>query len=140
MVKEDVRISIAVAVTCPNRAPSPIPWIGRSARSFGLRQCRDFGCDCRVPPSACWFVIGRFEGDLIENFCLWHNRRSPPEAKIAQFFDTNIFLYAYDLDAPAKRAVALRLVEQAWASLGETAISFQVLQVMHFNLEKRGVP
>jgi len=57
-----------------------------------------------------------------------------------RFFDTNIFLYAYDLDAPAKRAVALRLVEQAWASLGETAISVQVLQEMHVNLEKRGVP
>jgi len=57
-----------------------------------------------------------------------------------RFFDTNIFLYAYDLDAPAKRSVALRLVEQAWASLGETALSVQVLQEMHFNLEKRGVP
>jgi len=34
----------------------------------------------------------------------------------ARFLDTNILLYAYDLDAPAKRAVALRLVEQGWTS------------------------
>ncbi len=32
------------------------------------------------------------------------------------FLDTNILLYAYDLDAPAKRAVALRLVEQGWTA------------------------
>ena len=58
----------------------------------------------------------------------------------SKFFDTNILLYAYDLDAPAKRAVALRLVEQAWASPGDTAISVQVLQELHVNLERRGVP
>lgn len=58
----------------------------------------------------------------------------------SRFLDTNILLYAYDLDAPGKRAVAQRLVEQAWISPGETAISVQVLQEMHVNLEKRGVP
>ena len=57
----------------------------------------------------------------------------------ARFLDTNILLYAYDLDAPAKRAVALRLVEQGWTALGDTAISVQVLQEMHVNLVKRGV-
>ena len=57
----------------------------------------------------------------------------------AKFLDTNILLYAYDLEAPAKRAVALRLVEQGWSSPGETAISVQVLQEMHVNLDKRGV-
>lgn len=57
-----------------------------------------------------------------------------------RFLDTNVLLYAYDLDAPAKRAVALRFVEQAWTSPGETAISVQVLQEVHVNLEKRGVP
>ena len=56
------------------------------------------------------------------------------------FLDTNILLYAYDLDAPAKRAVALRLVEQGWTSPGQTAISVQVLQEMHVNLAKQGVP
>lgn len=58
----------------------------------------------------------------------------------SKFFDTNILLYAYDLDAPAKRAVALRLVEQAWASPGDTAISVQVLQELQVNLVKRGAP
>ncbi len=56
-----------------------------------------------------------------------------------KFLDTNILLYAYDLDAPAKRAVALQLVEQGWTSPGDTAISVQVLQEMHVNLGKRGV-
>jgi predicted nucleic acid-binding protein len=56
-----------------------------------------------------------------------------------RFLDTNILLYAYDLDAPAKRSAALRLVEQGWSELGQTAISVQVLQEMHVNLEKRGV-
>ena len=57
----------------------------------------------------------------------------------AKFLDTNILLYAYDLDAPAKRAVALRLVEQGWTAPGDTAISVQVLQGMHVNLGQRGV-
>ncbi len=56
----------------------------------------------------------------------------------ARFLDTNILLYAYDLDAPAKRAVALRLVEQGWTSPGDTAISVQVLQELHVNLCKQG--
>jgi len=43
------------------------------------------------------------------------------------FLDTNIVAYADDLDAPAKQAVALALVERAF---GESAgvISIQVLQ------------
>ena len=57
-----------------------------------------------------------------------------------RFLDTNILLYAYDLDAPAKRTVALQLVEQGWLSPGETAISVQVLQELYVNLEKRHVP
>ena len=56
-----------------------------------------------------------------------------------RFLDTNILLYAYDLDAPAKRAVALELVEAGWDRLGETAISVQVLQEFHVNLSRRGV-
>lgn len=57
----------------------------------------------------------------------------------ARFLDTNILVYAYDLDARAKRAVALQLLEQGWSALGATAISVQVLQELHVNLEKRGV-
>lgn len=57
----------------------------------------------------------------------------------AKFLDTNILLYAYDREAPAKREAALRLVERGWASPGEMAISVQVLQELHVNLERRGV-
>jgi predicted nucleic acid-binding protein len=56
-----------------------------------------------------------------------------------KFLDTNILLYAYDRDAPAKRAVALRLVEQGWTATGAIAISVQVLQELHVNLTKHGV-
>lgn len=58
----------------------------------------------------------------------------------SKFLDTNILLYAYDLDAADKRAVALALVEQGWSSLGDTAISIQVLQEIHVNLARKGVP
>lgn len=58
----------------------------------------------------------------------------------SKFLDTNILLYAYDLDAPDKRAVALALVEQGWSSPGNTAISIQVLQEIHVNLARKGVP
>ncbi len=57
----------------------------------------------------------------------------------SEFLDTNILLYAYDQDAPAKREVALRCVERAWDSPGDVAISVQVLQEVHVNLERRGV-
>jgi predicted nucleic acid-binding protein len=58
----------------------------------------------------------------------------------ARFLDTNVLLYAYDLDAPAKRTVALDLVRAGWERLGEAAISVQVLQELHVNLTRRGVP
>lgn len=46
----------------------------------------------------------------------------------SRFLDTNILLYAYDLDAPAKRAAALRLVEQGWTAPRAAASSVQVEQ------------
>ncbi len=55
-----------------------------------------------------------------------------------RFLDTNILVYAFDLDAPAKRTVATRLVEEGWRMLGETALSVQVLQELHVNLRRRG--
>lgn len=58
----------------------------------------------------------------------------------SKFLDTNILLYAYDLDVPAKRAAALRLVERGWTAPGETAISVQALQELYVNLVKRGIP
>ena len=54
--------------------------------------------------------------------------------------DTNILLYGYDLDAPAKRAVAQDLIEQAWLRPGSTAISVQVLQEFHVNFTRKGHP
>jgi predicted nucleic acid-binding protein len=57
----------------------------------------------------------------------------------AKFLDTNILLYAYDLDAPAKRSIALGLVEAGWQDLGRTALSVQVLQEFHVNLLRRGL-
>ncbi|HEY0457267.1 MAG TPA: PIN domain-containing protein [Verrucomicrobiae bacterium] len=57
----------------------------------------------------------------------------------ARFLDTNVLLYAYDLDSPGKRNVALGLIEQGWSSPGSSAISVQVLQEMHVNLIKSGI-
>lgn len=56
-----------------------------------------------------------------------------------RFLDTNILLYAHDLDAPAKREVALKFLEQGWHKPGETALSVQVLQELHVNLLKQGI-
>ena len=58
----------------------------------------------------------------------------------ARFLDTNILLYAYDLDAGIKRERALEIVEQGWKQLGQTAVSVQVLQELHVNMERRGIP
>lgn len=55
-----------------------------------------------------------------------------------RFLDTNVLVYAYDLDAPAKRERALRCVEEGWLHLGQVAISVQVLQELHVNLLRRG--
>jgi len=57
---------------------------------------------------------------------------------VKQFFDTNILLYAYDLDAPEKRGVALDLVEQAWMHLDRATISVQVLQEFFVNFVRKG--
>jgi predicted nucleic acid-binding protein len=56
-----------------------------------------------------------------------------------RFLDTNILLYAYDLDAPAKREVALAIVEHGWTKPGDTALSVQVLQELHVNLARHGL-
>lgn len=55
-----------------------------------------------------------------------------------RFLDTNILLYAYDLDAPAKRSVARTFIEQAWLQPGNAAVSVQVLQEFHVNFVRRG--
>lgn len=54
------------------------------------------------------------------------------------FLDTNILLYAYDVDAGEKRALALDIVERGWLRLSSTAISVQVLQELYVNLLRKG--
>lgn len=54
------------------------------------------------------------------------------------FLDTNILVYAYDMDAGGKRATALRIVEGGWLRLGSTAVSVQVLQELYVNLLRKG--
>jgi predicted nucleic acid-binding protein len=55
-----------------------------------------------------------------------------------RFLDTNVLVYAYDLDAPTKRATAMSLVQDGWRTPGGTAVSVQVLQELHVNLVRRG--
>ena len=55
-----------------------------------------------------------------------------------RFFDTNILLYGYDLDSPAKRAVAQALIGHAWSNPGSTAVSVQVLSEFHVNFVRSG--
>ena len=57
---------------------------------------------------------------------------------VERFFDTNVLLYGYDLDAPAKRLIAKSLIEEAWQQAGRTAISVQVLQEFHVNFVRQG--
>ena len=59
---------------------------------------------------------------------------------VDRFIDTNILLYAYDLDAPAKRDVAQSIVQAAWLKPGSAAISVQVLQEFHVNFLRAGHP
>jgi predicted nucleic acid-binding protein len=57
---------------------------------------------------------------------------------VKRFFDTNVLLYGFDLDAPEKRDIALSLIEQAWSDPDHTAISVQVLQEFFVNFVRRG--
>jgi predicted nucleic acid-binding protein len=57
---------------------------------------------------------------------------------VERFFDTNVLLYGYDLDAPAKRLVAKSLIQTAWRNPGRTAISVQVLQEFQVNFVRNG--
>ncbi|NDB95850.1 MAG: PIN domain-containing protein [Verrucomicrobia bacterium] len=56
-----------------------------------------------------------------------------------RFIDTNVLLYAYDLESPRKRARAKGIVARGWEMLGESAISVQVLQELQVNLERKKV-
>jgi predicted nucleic acid-binding protein len=57
----------------------------------------------------------------------------------AEFCDTNILVYAYDLSAGVKRERAKSLVERLWQS-GDGVVSIQVLQEVFVTLTRKGSP
>ncbi len=54
----------------------------------------------------------------------------------AEFCDTNIIVYAYDLSAGEKRTYARQLLERLWAS-GYGVLSVQVLQELFVSLTRK---
>ena len=57
----------------------------------------------------------------------------------AEFCDTNVFVYAYDRSAGAKRDQARRLLERLWAT-GDGIVSVQVLQELYVTLTRKAAP
>ena len=57
----------------------------------------------------------------------------------AEFCDTNVLVYAYDVAAGSKRARAKTLVERLWQS-GEGVVSIQVLQELFVTLTRKLSP
>ena len=52
------------------------------------------------------------------------------------FVDTNVLVYAHDLDAPGKRAVALEITRKLWETR-EGILSTQVLQEFYVNITRK---
>lgn len=55
-----------------------------------------------------------------------------------RFLDTNVLLYAYDLQAGPKREVARGCLESGWRRPGSVAVSVQVLQEFYVNFLRKG--
>jgi predicted nucleic acid-binding protein len=55
------------------------------------------------------------------------------------FIDTNILIYAHDLDAGEKHDKASQLIRDIWDRREVPSLSIQVLQEMHVNLVRKGV-
>ena len=55
------------------------------------------------------------------------------------FVDTNILIYAHDLDAGDKNQTARKLLQQLWDIPGSAAVSVQVLQEFYVNLTRKGI-
>lgn len=55
------------------------------------------------------------------------------------FIDTNVLIYAHDLDAGEKHDRASQLVRGFWERREIPSLSVQVLQEMHVNLIRKGV-
>jgi len=52
------------------------------------------------------------------------------------FVDTNVLIYAHDVDSPAKRDVANRILDELWADRSG-ALSVQVLQEFYINVTRK---
>ncbi len=55
------------------------------------------------------------------------------------FVDSNIIIYAYDLDAGARHAMAVRILKSLWGQAIPPSISIQVLQECYVNFVRKGV-
>lgn len=64
--------------------------------------------------------------------------RGTKSMPVERFLDTNILLYGYDLDAPEKRGIAIKILEDAFLKSGSAAISVQVLQEFQVNFVRKG--
>jgi len=56
---------------------------------------------------------------------------------VERFIDTNVLLYGYDLDVPAKRDLARGWIEKALKQPARHAVSVQVLQEFHVNFIRK---
>ncbi len=56
------------------------------------------------------------------------------------FIDTNILVYAHDLDAGHKHNIAKRFVAELWQQPNWPGVSVQVLQELYVNLYRKGIP
>lgn len=55
------------------------------------------------------------------------------------FIDTNILVYAHDLDAGRRHETAKQLIQDLWSKPAWPCISVQVLQELAVNLMRKGV-
>ncbi len=55
------------------------------------------------------------------------------------FVDSNIIIYAYDLDAGARHTMAVRILKSLWGQAIPPSISIQVLQECYVNFVRKGV-
>ena len=56
------------------------------------------------------------------------------------FVDTNILVYAHDLDAGEKNLIARARTEYLWDQSVPPSLSVQVLQELYFNLRRKKLP
>jgi predicted nucleic acid-binding protein len=56
------------------------------------------------------------------------------------FIDTNILVYAHDVEGGVKHTRARALIEEKWHEPDSPCLSVQVLQELFVNLYRKGVP